>query len=187
MAELDTQRQLAIITDHLERLRKADAGTPGGSAFPSGPTTGFTFFRTDLGFACYYDGTRWLTINEYTLTLYERTTLAAGVAHDFVVRDNYTPYYTRVLMTTSVVAPNGAGDYWSVFVQGLNLAISATTTILQINTDGDTAGVNTSHSGIVTTALPTNRDYVRLIATVGAGAPGTLTTAVAIVYRLVVT
>lgn len=187
MPDLDTQRQIVTMQSQLERLRKADSGTSSGTAFPANPSTNLRFFRTDVGLDCYYDGTRWLTTGEYTLTLYERATLGSSVAHDFVVRDNYTPYYTRVLMTTSVATTNNSTNYWSVFVQGLNLAISATTTILQINTDGDTVAVNTAHSGIVTTALPTNRDYVRLIATIGAGAPGVLTTAVAVVYRLVVT
>lgn len=158
-----------------------------GTAFPAAPAAGRLFFRTDLGLLCYYDGARWLTVNEYTLTLYERSALAAGIAHDFVVRDNFTPYYTRVLMTTQVATTNNGANYWSVFVQGLNLAISATTTILQINTNGDTVAINTAHSGIVTTASPANRDYVRFIATPGAGAPGVLTVACAVVYRLIIT
>lgn len=35
-------------------------GFPSGKAFPLNPTTGYAFFRTDLGEWYYYDGTRWL-------------------------------------------------------------------------------------------------------------------------------
>jgi len=35
-------------------------GFPSGTAFPLNPTTGYAFFRTDLGEWYYYDGTRWL-------------------------------------------------------------------------------------------------------------------------------
>src|SRR5689334_21629200 len=38
-----------------------------GTAFPSSPAVNWRFFRTDLGFACYYDGAQWLSAHEYAL------------------------------------------------------------------------------------------------------------------------
>lgn len=177
----DTAQRLGIT--QTKEVAQKNYGPTKPSIWPNN----LPFFDQTNGLWVYFDGARWLTVQEYTLDLYERATLAAGVSHDRIARDNFTSYYTRLLITTSVATTNNGANFWSVFVQGLNLAIGATTTIVQVNTNGDTVGVNTSHSGIaLTTNLPANNTYVRLIAAVGAGAPGVLTLAAAVVFRLVI-
>src|SRR5690242_7883896 len=40
-----------------------------GSSFPGSPATNDLYYRTDRAKLYYYDGTRWLTVEEYPLTL----------------------------------------------------------------------------------------------------------------------
>lgn len=182
---LDQERRLRAIEDRLS-VRQSETAGGAGTAFPTGISAGFTFFRTDLGFLCYYDGTRWLS-PEYSAPLYERATLAASTPHDWKVRADYAFYVTYISLTTSVAATNNGSNYWSVFVQGANTAFTTTTTIRQVDTSADTAGVNTDHSGAASTPAPSNNGYFRFVATVGAGAPGALTAACTVYYRLIIT
>lgn len=60
--------RLSRLEDNVNRLmaQQTDFATS-GSAFPTDNLfTGREFFRTDLGLLAYYNGTRWLTVSEYT-------------------------------------------------------------------------------------------------------------------------
>lgn len=47
----------------------SQTGLPTGTSFPGSPATNDLYFRTDLGSIFRYDGTRWLSVHEYTLPL----------------------------------------------------------------------------------------------------------------------
>lgn len=59
-----------------------------GTSFPGSPATNQRYFRTDLGFEYYYDGTRWLSVQLFDLTLAIRTAAALSGAVDFNVPVN---------------------------------------------------------------------------------------------------
>lgn len=188
MSELDTQRQIGTLRDQLERLRKADSGTPSGTAFPTSPTTNYLFYRTDLGFLCYYDGTRWLTVHEYPyIVLPFQTFSVTNSLTDILIRTDYAPYVTRVVTATNVTAPNSGAAFWTVTIQGINTARSASNTIETWNTSGDTAGVETLRDNAPnTSATPTNRTYIRCIGQ-KTGAPGNMTISHTIYTKLIIT
>ncbi len=186
---LQVQRQIQDLQDGHERLRKADVGTSSGTTLPTSPTTGFVFFRTDLGMFCYYDGTRWLTTHEYYVPVIPRQafTLTNSLI-EVVIRTDYAPYITRTVTLTNVAAPNTGANYWTVTSQGINTARSASSNIETFNTSADTAAVETLRDNVPgTSQTPTNRTLLRLIVQITAGAPGAITIAHALYFRLIIT
>lgn len=189
MPDIQTERRIGVIEHDLERLRKADAGTPAGTSFPASPTTGFVFFRTDLGWGCYYDGTRWLTAFTTPIPLLpNRTAVSVNTIWDTRVRQDYALYVEYIALSTNVAATNNGTNFWTVTIQGVNLGLSAATTVFAPNTSGDTAATETDHSGAVAAGnvAPTNNAYLRV--SVGkTSAPGNLTLACTCYVRWIVT
>lgn len=120
-ADLHIIRRIDAIEDALEPFRKADTGTPSGTSFPTGIASGFVFFRTDLGMLCYYDGSRWLTVEVFGLTLAPfglnplpfagagpATLVLASVRSDYQIWFVYFAYYIFVNTT------NNATNYWAI-------------------------------------------------------------------------
>lgn len=63
-----------------------------GASFPTIPQTDATFWRTDRGVLYYYDGTRWLSVNEYTL---------------FLSQDSGTDFFTTGVTATTANSHTG--------------------------------------------------------------------------------
>ena len=189
MINLDTQRQIAVLADQLERLRKADAGTPSGASFPTSPTTGFLFFRTDLGFLCYYDGTRWLTTHEYVLDADAAAVPANNTApYEWQMRQDYNPFFTRVTATVIVATTNNGTNFWTVRFRGLILDRSGATTIHDFTTAADSADGYLLKDAVPTgSQTPANDNTVQVFVTQTL-APGALTiVSASVAYRLIVT
>lgn len=167
-----------------------------GSSFPSSPATGRTFFRTDLGFECYYDGTRWLTVHEYSLALAGGNTLntlldfsaSDSFAYVMRLRTDYAPYFTRCAITTRVSTTNNGTNNWTVGIDLYNLSFGAGTTIYTFSTGTtpDTAGIYTDHEGNASTPAPSNRTHLAL-SVQKTLTPGVLRVLPTIYYRLIVT
>jgi hypothetical protein len=186
---LSMQRQIQELQDSLERLRKADAGAASGTAFPGSPPTNLVFYRSDLGLLCYYDGTRWLTVHEYYVPIILRQTFTlTNSLVEQVIRTDYAPYFTRSVTLTNVAAPNSGAAYWTFTSAGINTARSASTTIETWNTSGDTAAVETLRDNAPnTSATIANRTLIRGVVQITAGAPGAITIAHALYFRLIIT
>ena len=171
---LITQRQIQAHGDQIERLRKADVSGGSGSAFPAGVTTGATFFRTDLGLACYYDGTRWLTQNVYLLafgigsgayaTNYAATTASIRYAS---IDNSYQPYFIYGLITITTGTPNGAGNAMTY-----NFITSGATTIWSVTTNADGAAATVVKATASFTQPSAAITSVRLDIAINSGAPG---------------
>jgi hypothetical protein len=158
-----------------------------GAAFPVSPAAGWRFFRTDLGWRCYYDGAQWLTTHDYTLTILDWQSLGTvNIATSLRnVRNDYVPWPVRATIHTRVSTTNNATNFWTVALQGVNAAISAADTVYTISTASDAVGGVLRREGITTQAL-TNRDWFRL-QTTKTLTPGALEVAAHLVYKLIVT
>lgn len=196
MARQDDKQQLAVslVTplaglgfEYTPVSRDLGRGTafPASADLPGGLQTNDRFFRTDLGWACYYDGTRWLTIHEYTAPIVAWTTQNNAVVTDWAIRTDYAPWITRVAIITRVDTTNNGSNFWTLNIQGVNTARSASTAIVTALTSVDTVATNTSHE-TAPALTPANRSFFRLDPRT-TGAPGVLTAAVTIYYRLIVT
>lgn len=184
-------REFEKLKRRVAELDRLENGLGGGSAFPASPSTGALFYRTDIDFLCFYDGTRWLTVHEYEAGLEVVTTTSSPVSASYVAnRTDYAPYVTRTTMATNVAATNDGSNYWTVNIRGINGAFSAGTTVIGRNTSADTAAVwayvETS-GGSLTSQTPANYAYWEIQATKTAGTPGALTVTVLVVFRLIIT
>lgn len=164
----------------------------GGSQFPTGISAGFLFYRTDLGWLCYYDGTRWLTVHEYEAAFFAGDSIdfTANNASAMIVRNrtDYAPYVTRVALTSRVITTNDANNFWSIVFVGYNLSFGAFTTLVTYTTATDTVNAYTTHESALTVAPANNTHFSISITKAGAAAnPGTLRLLPAIFYRLIVT
>lgn len=162
-----------------------------GTAFPTtghdgaAVQAGARFFRTDLGFACYYDGTRWLTAEEFQCDLppYSRNALPfAGAGATTVLlapqRTDYATYYERAKAYLDVLTTNDGANYWA-----FSLLLGAST-VWTANTSGDAAGaINKEHS-TPGAAITAQLAQVKVTKT---GAPSNVFIAVSYWYRLIIT
>lgn len=181
----DVLRRLAAL-ERDARQPRAEPLISKAAAFASGPATGQLVFRTDLGWLCYYDGSRWLTAHEVAHPLTIWTTYTVNTNLDTVLRTDVAPYVTRVAIVTYVATTNTGAHYWSVALQGVNGSQTAATTVLAVTTAGDPVDTYTAHEGAAATPAPANRTYWRL-ALSKTGAPGTLYINAVVYYRSIVT
>ena len=166
-----------------------------GTAFPAsadvrdGLTAGDRFWRSDLGFLCYYDGTRWLTVHEYESGHVLVSTAVNGTQS--AIRANgatYASYITRVVCVVRVSTTNNGSNFWSIAVRGLNDALTVATTIQTFSTVA--AAVNTFVRGEAnppSTQVPANYSAFDIALTFGAGSPGVIDVTTTIYYRLIIT
>jgi hypothetical protein len=100
--------------------------TGAGTTFPSTPSAGQFYFRTDLGLWCYWNGTYWLMVNEYPVYLARVTgqSTTASVAAT-AVSQTWRPYITRCALNIIVATTNTGSAYWKIHFRGMNQADSS--------------------------------------------------------------
>jgi hypothetical protein len=181
------RRDLAPYFLSYDATRDLGRGTsfPVTADLPGGLQTDDRFYRTDLGWACYYDGARWLTLHEYAQPLvdYRRTTIpftgASGVLQLGPVRtDGAQLIVTRVAAYLDVVAPNSGANFWS-----LAFKTNAGTTINAFDTSANAAGVGISKESAVNVNY-VDPAFITLEVTGKTGAPGSLVAHGVIWYRI---
>src|SRR3954469_18270944 len=114
---LSIQRQIQSLQFDVERIRKADTGLSAGTAFPSTPGTNLLFYRSDLGWLCYYDGTRWLTVHEYSAAFPQTAFTATSSFVIKPIRQDYAPYITRLSAQLIVLTTNSAINFWTILLR----------------------------------------------------------------------
>ena len=180
---------IELYTSNALRLTIASNGEliHGGTSFPGSPSSSARFFRTDLGFECYYDGTRWLTVHEYSVGR-QFDTPAAGTYVIAPFHITYAPYITRVVRIIATSATNNGTNYWTIAILGANSTQGATTTVDSANTSAQSANAwATTGSAPSATATPANNAALDISITATL-APSTLTAVgVTIYYRLIIT
>jgi hypothetical protein len=168
--------------------RLTAAASASGSSNPAQPAYGnnVPFFRTDLGWWIYYDGTRWLTAFELPM-IYGQIVLSNqdGVQGNF--RTDHAPYITRVSLVTRVPTTNNGSNYWTVVTHGWNAAMNAASNIDSFTTAADTVNVETPHDHAPSvSATPANNLFGAFNATT-TGSPGQLEIWFNILFRLIIT
>jgi hypothetical protein len=164
------------------------SGVSSGASFPGSPSAGNQYFRTDLGWLCYYDGSRWLTAFELSWS----TPLLADISsnselYEAVIRGDYAVYVTRLSFETSVQPTNDATHYWSFLTRGRDAPLNNSTSIDTFDTHSDSAATYVAHDHAPSaTATPTYH-YLFGVGYTKVGTPGTLQFACTLYYRLIVT
>jgi hypothetical protein len=160
-----------------------------GSAFPAGWPDDVPFFRTDLGLWCFYDGSQWLTVDEYqcTLGLGLNTTLTftvtPGIIRVGIIRSDYQIRATRAQAVIATGGANSGAAYASFDIKD-----SAATTLWSFSTQGDAASSDIFESTTTFSSQPGGlRQFLFLDMTI-TGAPGATRPGEPVVwYRLIVT
>lgn len=170
-----------------------------GTAFPSSPVADQRFYRTDLDLRCYYDGTRWLTDQQFSSSL---TIVGTTMAHPLSVNqpsagniagiiDNSLGqgvYVERALITTYLNGgTSNASNKWAVQFVAMDGAGATTSLGALFDTSADAASAYVSHN--VTVGAVVSDSYKLFSGTfVKTGAPGNLyALPIEVVYRLIVT
>jgi len=160
-----------------------------GTAFPSGALSADHYFRTDLGLWFSFDGTRWLSVNEYRadLTTFSPSTglaatdaLAGGAGHNRAL----DMFITQIFVSTRVRTTSSGTQYWTItaykWVGGTPTQLGS-----PFNTSADAANNYVSHS-IAINAVHTNIDSFEVDAA-KTSTPGVLDGFCSVIYRLVAT
>jgi hypothetical protein len=119
-------RHLTALQDStLEEVARVAAlpGIPRGTGFPTVFATNDLFFRTDRGILYFYDGTRWLSVQEFQLampcyTQLPSTAIAAAINANFLAclpqSDGGSIYVTKWAIALSPGAPNDGANFWTI-------------------------------------------------------------------------
>lgn len=171
----------------LERIERT-ADDMAGTSFPSSPFTGQRFFRRDLGLLCYWDGTQWLTENEYVVGL----PMVQNQASNFMmpgetIRTDLTVYVTRVEMNIRATGTQDASNYWTIAARLVNASYSAVTTAWSTTTAGFSDMTYYNRTGITNRTNASNRYFIDAYAA-KTGSPGNISAlAVTVYHRFIVT
>lgn len=103
-----------------------------GTAFPTA-ATGDRFWRTDLARECFYDGTRWLTTQEYTLS---HQLSGAGITADTYFTFPLHKSLQTYLTTWDVIAYVSTATTWVVTLQTFDTELDGFTTLDSLSTAG---------------------------------------------------
>ncbi len=158
-----------------------------GTSNPGSPATYDLLFRTDLGLLIYYDGTQWLTLNEWSRQMYLGLTAQSAnfnLGYPGIPSD-YGLWLKQFESTTLVSGTNNGSNYWTVSIYRES-AGGTDTLITSFTTAGDTAGQWTQHNTAINAVL---NSTARILYVNGAktGSPGTILVPGAFTFRKIIT
>lgn len=172
---------------------KARTGVSAGTSNPASATSGDLFFRTDLGLMIYYDGTRWLTTNEYQLrgridAAYSTSgDIGSTCALDLTQGGMYVTRYSAVAYVSSANNGNTASHYWTIQPGTLNLTDSFANFGSTFNTSAGATTTEIHFNVTVGAVLTTASQKLFGFTFTKTGTPGTLDFKnVVTYYRLIV-
>ena len=185
---LDTDNQLKIGGWTMGNVahRIWHDGIMSGSSFPTPSFTGQLFYRSDLEYWCFWNGSYWLTVDEYVadliLSYYSSSTWVPGQA----IKSDYNIFVTKININYMVGATNNASNYWDIVTRSINTPLTSSTWLGYLST------ASSSHStyyndlairNIIPAVAPGWIDF----SFTKVGSPGTLTAGVSCYYRFRIT
>lgn len=169
----------------------SSGGIASGTSFPAAPTTNELFYRTDLALLFYYDGTRWLTVQENHEVLFRQNAVTTGNSGNWQganpSRQSLDMWVTAFTGATLVATTNDASNYWTMNLKliGTNGAVSDFGTPVQISTAADTHDVVTPHTVAVNQSVHAATYPILVFTGTKVGSAGALSNTVAVRYRLI--
>jgi hypothetical protein len=150
-----------------------------GTTF-AGMNTGKLVYRTDRKLLYFYDGTRWLTVQEYVIPLApangatdNRSSTFASAFRAAAFTALYDMWLERMLWTSYVSTTNNSSNYWSYDLQKAQQSVDAISLIVSATTQSDTPSRAVSHVTNISALLGTDFSGFRLDLT-KVGSPGNL-------------
>lgn len=164
------------------------SGIGTGTSFPGSPATNDLFFRTDRGLLYYYDGTRWVTVNEYdqslaVLDVLEPVSATNPILFGTRVQGNNGIYVTNLDCSTFSSGTNNGTNYWTYQLVRRTSTSTDTNVGSSFNTSADTANAWTRHDVAIGVAVTADEMWVLKVTKVSA--PSTAYAAANVRYRLI--
>jgi hypothetical protein len=152
------------------KVYKVAAQVTAGTVFPiTGLLAGQRYFRTDLGLDCYYDGTRWLTVQEYSFATITQGSWPATNTNDFLIRmdvpTDYQIYLTRFGGVSYVATTNDGTKYWTFPLVSLDSANAVISTISSPTTQSDAITTWVAKDATLNMAVDVSARSLRISAT----------------------
>lgn len=119
-----------------------------GTSFPGSPSTNDLCFRTDRAILYYYDGTRWLSVNQFQIELKREDsgftwpiTATTIPVHRGIppFGDTYDIWMETWHTNIAVATTNTGSAYWTCNLAKYNSALGGDTSIASFNTSADAA------------------------------------------------
>lgn len=159
-----------------------------GTSNPVSPSTGDLFYRTDLDFLIYYDGTRWLTLQEYSVHIPSLTNVSADPAATGanLPSSRHQVYVTTIASTTLVLTTNNGTNFWTCQFKTQKAPNTSTNLGASFTTAADTATTWTTHDVAVNATVATTE--LAVVPTIAKTlSPGGFYLASNVFYRFVIT
>lgn len=167
----------------------AAGGINSGSSFPGSPATNDPFFRTDRGLLYYYDGTRWVTMQLYTVTCYHSAApnpvTTTGVAMALLaVSGTYNLWLVSGTLAAYVTTTNDGSKYWGAVFNKRAVNDSATT-LVTISTQGNTPSTWVTADGAIGAVFDLSTHKAIQVDSLKTSTPGNMTYGLFLNYRLI--
>lgn len=162
-----------------------------GTSNPGSPSTDDLFHRTDLDRLIRYDGTRWLTIEEFALEMRPFTAFPPYSANgnDLTCTTDLTHagmWITRVTIAGVVLTTNDGSNFWTFQLVSTDASVTETNVGSTANTSATAAGSYAKYTVTIGAAVAAGNIQLRLKYT-KTSAPGNLYATAIVHYRLIVT
>lgn len=167
-------------------------GTPRGDTFPGSPTTGAEYHRTDIrgGMDFFYDGTRWVSKQIFSASKHVRYASGTGEATDgqvylnLIAAPGYDVWCIQMDYAYFVNTTNNGSNYWTLDVWDSN---NASNIAASFDTSAGTAATWVNGTDTVGSLL-TDSEYISFHGEVNkTGSPGSISSCVDLLYRVVAT
>ncbi len=142
--------ELETAAGNSRKITEADLrtaiGSPSGTSFPGSPSSGDRYFRSDRGIAYYYDGTRWLSEQIFTMEIpgygiNQVNTVDYILAPPFR-QQSYDIYIEAFSMASINTLATPASNYFSFRLKTFEVTGSVTTNLGSgFNTSGNAQNV----------------------------------------------
>lgn len=184
-----TLREMVVYRSTITTINSA--GYPSFTSNPANWPNNSPIYRSDKNLLIYFDGIRWLTVNELSFAgLPEQvvpiTTSGTGSRIMWPSRSDYTVYITRLNLSTFVSGTNNGSNFWTLQLQSFGPGSSTTNLSPTVNTSADAGNSVTAHDIVINTAFSSSILAFFLNST-KTGGPAALYPWCTLYYRLIVT
>lgn len=157
-----------------------------GSVNPGSPSLNDKFYRTDLNLLIYYDGTRWLTVQEFSADYSNVATVSSSPASAgrYVMHNSLQVFVTTLDATVYVNGTNNGSNYWTFEALWVDSA-NVPTSIDSMNTSAFSGSTWNRIDMTINAAIPDDAININVIGT-KTGSPAAMLFNSTLRYRLIV-
>lgn len=132
-----------------------------GAAFPGSPVADDLFYRTDRDLMYFFDGTRWLTLQQFSDNFYPSLTSASNISAYAPIPDVGGGGVWLVALDTSMLRTTALPDEWDIELQWLSSG-AISTVITTVDGSADPQNTCVARTTAIGAVLDSNARMLRL-------------------------